>query len=180
MEDFSYKYSKQLKEEEYVSFEVLKTEWTLRKVVARTILVVLCISLFFSNYTIGFGIFGIFILCFIYFYIPVFSKRSARKQFHQSEYLKHPITYGMDNTGFWLSGKNVDIKYGWTELKVWQEKDDYLVLAVTNNSRHYYPIQELKTKGLYEQVINLCKANGIEYDNYKDIRLKANKSSNIS
>ena len=68
-----------------------------------------------------------------------------------------PCTFGLDEDMVWMAGGAVEAKVAWPLLNDWQVQDDWLILGIAGLPRLYYPLSQLRKRGLYQGVMDRLK-----------------------
>lgn len=65
-----------------------------------------------------------------------------------------PKIFGMDENNVWTKGGSIEAKVDWMLLSNWQMQGDWLILRIKGLPLLYYPLSELRERGMYNLVMN--------------------------
>ena len=168
MKEFTFEHTYKFNEDEYAElFKITwPMSWPIRPTIKKIIMIAVCISLFFSKYTIGIGILLLVIIIF-YFRLPKSSMWVNKKNFREIRYLQYKITYGINEKQYWIKSKLFEATATWKNLKIYKERLGWLLLISDGIPTVCLPIKKLKKNNIYDDVTKLCKKHG-EKDNHTD------------
>ena len=163
MKQFEFIHKKKFSTEELTLYRTIESKWTWQKTYKRLFVLIIVVLLLQSAYTI---VLAIAILGFAIFIdtMPKWSSRIGRKDILKSGYLLDELTYGINESSFWVEGEKISAKGKWDILQVWEIKNDWLQLRADGLPTIYLPIQALENAGIYDEVLSLCKKHGTEFD----------------
>lgn len=75
-----------------------------------------------------------------------------------------PTTFAISDKVLRVHNNNLDLKCFWPNLKVWQLRDNWLLLSPHGMQELYFSVEDLKDAGIFDEVMILTKKYAVEYD----------------
>ena len=97
-------------------------------------------------------------------FTPRMTRHGARSEYRRTDHLHAPITYGVGDDGMWIHASSMRAHSAWPGLKVWDERDGWLILQADGMLTAYYPVAALRAEGVYEEVLALARSHGVLFD----------------
>jgi hypothetical protein len=121
------------------------------------------VAALFWRYTAAIGVLALAIVAFV-LTMPRLMRSAMRSRFDESEYLRGPVAYGVSSRGFWLRGESLGAESEWPGLRLWDEREGWLILWGSGMPPVYLPIGELSSAGVYGEVKALAQAHARQFD----------------
>jgi len=116
------------------------------------------VAALFWRYTAAVGVLVLLIIAFIAA-LPRMMRSALQTRFDESDHLHGPVAYGVSSRGFWLRGETLGAESDWAGLRVWDEREGWLILFGSGMPPVYLPIGDLRSAGLYDDVKTLAQAH---------------------
>ena len=95
--------------------------------------------------------------------VPHLLPVGASSTYRDSAHLHQPLTFGVSNHGLSVSGSDLDLRCGWSNLAIWHEREGWLRVCPHGMQDLYFRVSELQEADVYERVIEFCRKHGREY-----------------
>lgn len=161
MNTFTFEHTHKFTEKEYV--ELMRLLSKSNKFLRRAVVLLIGIACLFWVYTFLFGV--LLILCIIL--IPILIRTipgAAANSYKKMYILRAENLYGVNEKELWMKNNKAFSKISWKLISLWDERTGWLRIVSETNQNFWFPISELKNAGVYQNVIELCKANAKRYD----------------
>ncbi|MEO8620226.1 MAG: hypothetical protein ABI625_04105 [bacterium] len=86
----------------------------------------------------------------------------TRRYYRLATYLHGPLAYGVSDRGVSFVGRALVASSDWNGIRVRGESANVFWIAASGMPTLYFPIAELKQRGLYERVRELANTTGVE------------------
>ena len=120
----------------------------------------------FSSYTFILGL-ALLSLSVVAIIMPRFMPAGAASTYRQLHYLRRPLTYCVSDSGMRVHGTTLDFKCDWSNLRVWDVRDGWLILSPAGMQELFFKIDDLKTAGVFDEVMHRAKQNGVKFNSPK-------------
>jgi hypothetical protein len=100
----------------------------------------------------------------LFWFTPRIGRRGAREDYVRARYLHGLVTFGVDERGLWFQGGALRSESAWAGLAFWERRGDRLLLAAEGMPVVVLPVAALREAGVYERVLALAQAHGVEFD----------------
>jgi hypothetical protein len=158
---FSHEQTFRLTEQQYVAIHGLlhrKTRWLRYALAAMA-----GIACLFWIYTF---ILGVVLLAFLALSVfePRVLKAGARSTYSESPHLHQELTYGASDEALWVRGQDLDLRTTWKNVRVWDERGDWLYVAPNGMTPLYFAVPALKETGHYDAMLALAAASAPRFN----------------
>jgi len=160
MKSFTHEQKTKLSQEEYVAITGLMD----RKTRPWRIVLALMLGLagLFWAYTFILGILLLATVALVLF-APRLLPGTAAEKYRNTAYLRHEITYHVSGQNLAVTGPELHCQFGWENLRVWREREDWLILSPMALPYLYLSVRLLKDAGVYDDVLALARQHGVEF-----------------
>ena len=159
---FIYEHNYQMSEEE--NERLYRVFCRLSKTRKYVLFFLLGIAALFSTWTFILGC-CLIVSVILRIFTPSILKSASKSSYHQLTDRQKPVTYRVTEEGLTFIGDSIEASCKWSNLVQWRELDDWLILSLAGLPTVFFPIAGLKEAGVYDPVKNLCRENGVDYNN---------------
>ncbi len=159
--NFEFEHTHKWTEKQYVELNGVfskRTQWL--RLILVGMLGVLCL---FWSYTLLLGI-CILVLMALVLSSPHVVAGTTAYGYRTCPFLREKLTYGVNNERLWLNGSLIEVRVPWESVHVWDERDGWLRVSPIGSPALWFPVSKLKDAGIYDQIIELCKKNGVRFN----------------
>jgi hypothetical protein len=160
MKSFSYEQKTKLSQDEFVKIVGLMARRSRRWRVALAI--VLGVACLFWTYTLILGI-ALLVAAVVSLFAPYLLPAGAAATYRDSPHLHQELTYSVGDRELSVVGSDLHCQCGWPNLRVWQERDGWLILSPNGMPQLFLSVRQLRDAGVYDDVLALARQHGIEY-----------------
>ncbi len=161
MESFIFEHIHKFTEKEHVDLmRVFAKKTRLKRILIGLFIGIACL---FWSYTLTVGL----IIILIIVLIPVLVRTlpgTAANNYKKIAVLRAENLYGANEKELWLRNSNATVKISWKLVSVWDEQEGWLRISSSTFPTFWFPIHELKKIGVYQNFINLCRANAVKFN----------------
>lgn len=125
--------------------------------------VVVGVACLFWTYSLILGI-ALLAAAAISLFAPYLLPAGAAATYRESPHLHQELTYGVGDQELSVVGADLRCRCGWPNLRVWQERDSWLILSPNGMPQLFLSVRQLKDSGVYDDVLALARKHGTEYD----------------
>ena len=136
-----------------------KNPLTFKKIIKRTLGLIITALSFLSIYTAAIGIFllSIFLITLFESKLQVLISNSL---FNNKKYLKYKLKYSIDENGFKVVGNKLNVRVSWDLIYKWQTREDWLIITSYVIPVVFFPISKLVEAGAYDRILEIVKEKG--------------------
>ena len=124
--------------------------------------IIVGIGCLFWTYTLVLGI-ALLAIAAIALSGPHLFPAGAAATYHDSPHLHGELTYAVSDRDLSVIGTELRCQCGWTNLRVWRERDGWLILSPSGMPQLYLSVRLLREAGVYDDVLALARQHGNEY-----------------
>jgi len=96
-------------------------------------------------------------------FAPYLLPAGAAATYRESPHLHQELTYGVGDRELSVVGADLCCQCGWQNLKVWQERDGWLILSPNGMPQLFLSVRQLRDAGVYDDVLTLARQHGTKY-----------------
>jgi hypothetical protein len=134
-----------------------------RRPLRLAIIFAVAIACLFWKYTIAFGVL-LLVLALITLFIPRLLPAGAATTYHDSPHLQQELTYTVTDRDLSVIGPDLQCHCSWKNLKVWRERDGWLILSPNAMPPLFLRVDSAKAAGVYYSILALARENAREFN----------------
>ena len=161
MDTFDHEQKRKLSQDDYVTIAGLLDRrtrpWRLALVFAAAI------ACLFWRYTFALGL-VLLVIGLIALLLPGLLPAGAASTYRENPLLQQELTYRVTDRELCVLGTDLRCQCGWGNLKVWRQRDGWLILSPNGMPQIFLLVQLLKEAGVYEDVLALARQNAREFN----------------
>jgi hypothetical protein len=158
---FAHEQQRKFSEAEYISATGLLERrtrlWRLALVFA------VAIACLFRRYTFALGL-VLVVIGLIALLLPGLLPAGAASTYRENPLLRQELTYRVTDRELSVLGTDLRCQCGWENLKVWRQRDGWLILSANGMPQIFLSVQLLEEAGVYEDVLTLARQNAREFN----------------
>jgi hypothetical protein len=158
---FAHEQKRKLSEAEYIAVAGLLDRR--KRSLRLAVIFAVAIACLFWKYTIAFGVL-LLVLALVALFIPRLLPAGAATTYHDSPHLQQELTYRVTDRDLAVIGPDLHCQCSWKNLKVWRERDGWLILSPNAMPPLFLRVDVAKDAGLYDAVLTLARENAREFN----------------
>jgi hypothetical protein len=162
--NFAFEQSVKLSEREYINAAGL-LDWH-RRPRRMAIILGIAVLCLFSTYTLVLGL-VLLLLSLLCVVMPRLLPMGAAATYRDSRYLQHELTFRATDLQLSVTSSELQCQCTWKNLKVWRERNGWLILSPDGMPQLLLSVQRLKDAGVYDAVVALARENASEFGELK-------------